>query len=340
MMTDIKPQTSAFLKLGEYLKQVIKDEEFEQLTTKIAGENPWFTINNIKKSFLGLSHMLEEDKLNTWINHYAFNKKERKKVGIIMAGNIPLVGFHDLLCTVVSGHHAIIKTSRQDTVLIKHILNKLIAFEPALSTQMTLAERLNDIDAIIATGSDNSSRYFEYYFGKYPHIIRKNRGSMAIISGDEKEENLIKLGDDVFSYFGLGCRNVSSIFIPEDYDIHFLAEAWREHQEVINHHKYANNYDYQKSIFLINQEQHFDLGYVLLREHTDLLSPISVVHLHRYRQMKEVAQYINENRAKIQCIVASDVSIESSVDFGMAQQPELWDYADDVDTMDFLTSLD
>jgi hypothetical protein len=228
---------------------------------------------------------------------------QEKKVGLILAGNIPLVGFHDVLCVLATGHHALIKASSQDARLVRHVLNMLATIDARFSAKYSFVERLKDFDAVIATGSDNSSRYFEYYFGKVPHIIRKNRNSIAVITGDETTEELNLLGHDIFDYFGLGCRNVSKLLIPQGYDIGTFFRPIETYQPVINHHKYNNNYDYNKSIYLVNSEKHFDNGFLLLKESEALASPLAVLYYEHYDTMADAEKTINANSDKIQCVV-------------------------------------
>lgn len=260
---------------------------------------------------------------------------------MILAGNIPLVGIHDVLSVLISGNHALIKASSQDNRLIKAVLNRLVAIEPAIAKQFTFVERLEGFDAVIATGSNNSSRYFEYYFGKVPHIIRKNRNSVAVLTGHETNEQLFSLGADIFSYFGLGCRNVSKIFIPRDYRLATFFEAIEPYHDIIDHHKYNNNYDYNKSIYLVNRNEHLDNGFLLLKEDTGLISPLAVLFYEYYDDMEELSAKLNDQSSNIQCIVSeTPLNVNSQpVAFGKSQSPALWDYADGVDTMDFLTKL-
>ena len=255
-----------------------------------------------------------------------------------VAGNIPLAGFHDLLSILVSGHALMAKLSSKDSVLPTFLADKLVEIEPKFAPAISLVPRLRGFDAVIATGSDNSARYFQYYFGKYPHIIRKNRTSCAILEGTENDEELRLLGKDVFSYFGLGCRNVSKIFVPEDFDPVRLVNAWDVYVDIIHHHKYHNNYDYQKSILLVNKIPFYDSGFVILQENEKLVSPISVVYLQRYTNLDALTTHLDEIEEKVQCIVGK--TRPANVPFGQAQEPELWDYADAVDTMKFLEELE
>jgi hypothetical protein len=260
---------------------------------------------------------------------------------LILAGNIPLVGFHDVLSVLASGHHALIKSSTQDARLIKKVLERLIAIEPAFEGSFTFVERLENFDAVIATGSNNTSRYFEYYFGKVPHIIRKNRNSVAVLTGDETTEQLYLLGHDIFDYFGLGCRNVSKLFVPKGYDLIKFFEAIEPYNSIINHHKYNNNYDYNKSIYLVNRDTHLDNSFLLLKEDKSFTSPLAVLFFEYYEDIESLEELLKQENAHIQCIV-SELPLNTGnqvVTFGQSQHPQLWDYADGVDTMDFLTKL-
>jgi hypothetical protein len=254
-----------------------------------------------------------------------------------MAGNIPLVGFHDLLCVLISGHKILIKPSSKDTVLLTHLLEKLLEIEPRFANLVIVADRLKDFDAVIATGSDNSARYFEYYFGKYPHIIRKNRTSCAVLSGFETESELTALGKDVFTFFGLGCRNVSKMFLPVGFDPRTLIRSWEPFQTVMMHHKYHNNYDYQKSILIINRIPFIDSDFVLLQENTRFVSPISVVYYEYYDAWDSLLTRLQENDSKLQCIVGNLKNANISI--GQAQLPSLQDYADRIDVIKFLQTI-
>jgi hypothetical protein len=265
------------------------------------------------------------------------NLRQEKTIAVVMAGNIPLAGFHDFLTVLMAGHSIMAKLSSKDSVLLSFLSEKLVAIEPRFRSKIALPSRLKNFDAVIATGSDNSSRYFNYYFGKYPHVIRKNRTSCAVLSGTESPEELRLLGRDVFSYFGLGCRNVSKIFIPEDFDPVSLLKAWDVYVDIIHHNKYHNNYEYQKSILLVNKLPFFDSGFIILQENEKLVSPISVVYLERYKSAADLEGKIGAIADKIQCTVGT--MKPALVPFGQAQSPELRDYADGVDTMKFLEAL-
>lgn len=323
----------AFEKLGKYLS-AIDEVALEELQQKVRHENPWFTAGSVQLALDGVKRYLEGAKLRKWISAYDVSPARPRTIAVVMPGNIPLAGFHDFLTVLMAGHSLMAKLSSKDSVLLTFVSEKLIALEPRFKPRIVLAAQLKNFDAVIATGSDNSSRYFQYYFGKYPHIIRKNRTSCAVLTGKESDTDLRLLGRDVFAYFGLGCRNVSKIYIPEGYDVLRLLKAWDIYVDIIHHHKYHNNYDYQKSILLVNKLPFFDSGFVILQENEKLVSPISVVYLERYKNAEELDVRLRAVSDKIQCIVGS--SKPDHVPFGQAQQPELWDYADRVDTMVFL----
>jgi len=303
--------------------------------------NAWFTPPNVLQAIKAIGGMLNEADLATWLSHYPENNDHSKKIGLILAGNIPLVGFHDVLCVIVSGNIALIKASSQDARLIQHILKMLVEIEPAYANSFMFVDRLNTFDAVIATGSNNSSRYFEHYFGKVPHIIRKNRNSVAVLKGDETTEQLNRLGNDIFDYYGLGCRNVSKLFVPAGYNFNAFFEAIQSFNEVGNHHKYHNNYDYNKSIYLVNRDEHLDNGFLLLKRDAGMASPLAVLFYEEYADEAVAKQIIDNETGNIQCIVSKMPLLDNSrvVDFGQSQRPALWDYADGIDTMEFLSNL-
>jgi len=328
----------AFSRLGEQLTN-----PDEQLLTIINNErqyNAWFTPESVLKAVTAIGKMLNSNDLSKWLDRNDIDKNTTtKRVGLILAGNIPMVGFHDVLCVLVTGNFALIKSSSQDARLIRQVLEMLIAIEPAFNDRFSFVERLKDFDAVIATGSTNTSRYFEYYFGKVPHIIRKNRNSVAVLTGDETTEQLFELGQDIFDYYGLGCRNVSKLFVPKGYNFNFFFESIEPYQPIINHHKYNNNYDYNKSIYLVNSDKHLDNGFLLLKEDERLASPLAVLFYEYFDDLANVQQLLGIQGDKIQCIVsAAPLQVKNQVvGFGKSQQPALWDYADGIDTMRFLT---
>jgi hypothetical protein len=297
-------------------------------------KNPWFTPDNVRMSLNAIADQLTPDNLHKWTGAYRQLQKPAPsfRVAVIMAGNIPLVGFHDFLTVLISGNIVIVKKSSKDPDLIVFIKDLLIEIDGEFSTLIRIAEgTLPEFDAVIATGSDNTSRYFEYYFGKYPHIIRRNRSSIAILTGDESDAELKALGTDIFSYFGLGCRNVSKIYIPEGYDLSSLAGKWEKFSNLISHQKYANNYDYNKAVFIVNREKFTDTGFVLLKEDQRLSSPVAVLYYEYYNGRDNAEHITGILSEKLQCIAG-----RGHVPFGSAQSPALWDYADGVDTLEFI----
>lgn len=331
----LKGRIVAFAKLGEELKNLHPDE-VSNWAQNAGNENRWFTPEAVEMAITGIIKMLDEDELAEWVAGYSF-QNTNKRIGIIMAGNIPLVGFHDLLCVLISGNIAAIKLSSQDKVLMPLVTDKLIAIEPRFAAQINYVDRLENTDAVIATGSDNSARYFKQYFGKQPNIIRKNRTSCAVLTGKETEEEIKALGKDIFTYFGLGCRNVSKLFVPNGYDFIPFLHVLEEYHEIGNHSKWVNNYDYNKSIYLVNREPHLDNGFLLLKESAEMVSPLSVLFYEVYEDEKELQTVLTAHEEKIQCIIGSNAS--QAIRFGEAQYPSVSDYADGVDTLKFLTSL-
>ncbi|AYN02354.1 acyl-CoA reductase [Chryseobacterium sp. 3008163] len=340
---NIEKQVLGLIKLSDYIKSYLaennedfneNDSEFESVVKKSEIENPWFTIENQKYALKQWSDLLTEDNLKSWLSNYS-PSKTTKKVGLILAGNIPLVGWHDVISVVLSNHIPLIKLSSKDKQMIPFLLKKWKEFSEN-EIEYEFVERLTDFDAVIATGSNNTARYLEYYFKNHLSIIRKNRTSVAVIKGDETEEELKLLAQDIFQYFGLGCRNVTRLFIPEDFVIDRVFESFIDFKEIVNHNKYANNYDYNRAVYLLNQDKFWDNNFVMLKEDEKLFSPLSVIHFSRYSSLDEVTNFINENEEDIQCVVGkNDLGIET-VYFGEAQNPGLDTYADNVDTMQFL----
>ncbi|MCA6369122.1 MAG: acyl-CoA reductase [Cytophagales bacterium] len=325
------------------LKSIIENQseaDRANLFTKATSQNPWFTHENIELALQGVAKFLDKKNLTEWASPYVLqSEKSNKRVGVAMAGNIPLVGFHDLLCVLIFGHVLVAKLSSQDTVLMEFICNQLKQIDLRFRELIFIEEKLTNIDAVIATGSDNTGRYFEYYFRNIPHIIRKNRTSCAVIRGEENEAQLKELGKDVFSYFGQGCRNVSKLFLPAGYDVKKIMKAWEEYGALVNHNKYANNYHYQHSILLINLIHFFDNGSVILTESKSLVSPIAIVYYEFYSDLTQLEKRLNENKEKIQCVASADRWYPKSVAFGETQTPGLSDYADEVNTLKFLASM-
>ncbi|WP_294229029.1 acyl-CoA reductase [uncultured Chryseobacterium sp.] len=339
-------QVLGLTRLSRYIKDFLaKNQEayseddagFESLLERSKIENPWFTIENQKFALQQWADLLTEKNIGSWLNKYRVSGIS-KRVGLILAGNIPLVGFHDVISVVLSNHIPVIKLSSKDKYMIPFLLKKWNEFSEG-SVPFEFVEKLENFDAVIATGSNNTARYLEYYFKNHLHIIRKNRTSIAVLKGDETEEDLKLLAEDIFRYFGLGCRNVTRLFIPQDFVIDRLFESFLDFQDIINHNKYANNYDYNRAIYLLNQEKFWDNNFVMLKEDEKLFSPLSVINFSRYSSLDEVKSFIAENEENIQCIVAGEELGLNSVKPGEAQNPGLDTYADNVDTMKFLSVI-
>jgi len=312
----------------------IEYQKLQGIISKQFVLNGWFTKENVLQSLKALGNQLTEENLLRWTVNYSYSSSP-KKIGVIMAGNIPLVGFHDFLCVLLSGNIAVTKLSSDDNTLLPALAEQLIQYAPTLKERIQFSfGKLGEIDAIIATGSDNSTKYFEQYFGHYPHLFRKNRTSIAVLTGNETKEELIALGKDIFSYFGLGCRNVSHLLIPKGFDLNRFFEAIVDYHPIVNHHKYANNYDYNKAVYLMNLMELLDNNFMLLRESEELFSPLSMVHYQYYTTKDEVETYLNKNKANIQATVGHQF-----IPFGEAQAPKLDDYADGVDVMKWLNSI-
>ncbi|MCX8524734.1 acyl-CoA reductase [Chryseobacterium formosus] len=340
---NIEKRVLGLNKLSDYIKEFLtknsedhneNDVEFQQILKKCEIENPWFTLDNQKYALKQWSELLTQEKINDWLSNYSPSKTS-KKVGLILAGNIPLVGWHDVISVILSNHIPLIKLSSKDRLMIPFLLKKWREFSEE-TIDFEFVERLENFDAVIATGSNNTARYLEYYFKNHLSIIRKNRTSVAVLKGDETEEELKLLAQDIFQYFGLGCRNVTRVFIPDDFVIDRLFESFLDFKEIINHNKYANNYDYNRAVYLLNQDKFWDNNFVMLKEDDKLFSPLSVINFSRYSSLDEVKDFIAENEENIQCIVAKDGLGIESIQFGEAQNPGLNTYADNVDTMKFL----
>ncbi len=337
---NLNERIDAFAALGKMIMESLAGNEnnfstgLNHIIENQQIKNEWFTPGNVRMSLQSIGEVLTIENLIKWTDSYPELKEKSSplNIGVIMAGNIPLVGFHDFLSVLISGNNILAKTSSKDSELIFFISEVLYSLNSAFKEKIKFFnENLSGFDSIIATGSDNSSRYFEYYFGQYPNIIRKNRNSVAIIDGNETGGELKGLGKDIFSYFGLGCRNVSKIYVPKGYDFSFMICNWEAYTEVINHRKYANNYDFSKAVYLVNKVKFTDTGYLLLTENSGLASPVAVVYFEYYESHDNLMKTIGDQREKIQCIAG-----ENHTPFGKAQLPDLWDYADGIDTIEFI----
>lgn len=343
----ISQRIHAFSVLGSNLESFVNNfdaanssasqEEFNQKIYQAKARNGWFDIENQLFAISSWAKALTQTNLEKWLSKYEIkDNSQAKKIGIITAGNIPMVGFHDILTVMMSGNKAQIKLSSNDSVLIPYVLGFLADIEPQFKNQFEIVEKLQGFDAVIATGSDNTARYFEAYFKDVPHLIRKNRTSIAVLSGNETEAELRGLAQDILQYYGLGCRNVTKLYVPKGYDLDLVFKPIFEWKNVINHHKYANNYDYHKAIYLMKDVDLLENGFLLMKEDEALFSPISTVFYETYEDKNQVLENLKTLEDKIQCIVGHS---ENQIPFGKAQAPELWDYADNVDSFDWLVTL-
>lgn len=303
-------------------------------------KNQWFTPQNISMALSYWSQKLRKDTLNEWVNRENIVQSPTPKtIGVITAGNIPLVGLHDIVCVLITGNTALVKLSTDDEELLKFFAAKWAQIVPEWANCIQFTERINTMDAIIATGSNNTARYFEYYFGKYPHIIRKNRNSIAVLTGDESPETLASIGRDVITYFGKGCRNVTQVWAPTGYEWPKMLDNFMLYGDIINHHKYANNYTYHKAILLMNLDKHLDTGFLLLKEDTKIYAPISMLNYAHYTSLGDMQLFITENKENIQCVISEASQLDGAILPGQSQNPQLWDYADGVNTIQFLMGI-
>lgn len=353
-MSNLQKRIHAFVKLGEFLQfysgkhidlsenKILFDTFSKELSIKIDQSmlhNGWFTEENIDFALAHWGTLLSEKNIKNWLQNYSFEEKNSKKIAIIMAGNIPLVGLHDFICVLLTGHQVLVKQATSDKLILPVLASFLETVEPELSGKIYFTETiLKDFDAVIATGSDNTARYFDYYFRKKPHIIRKNRNSVAILNGKETNEDLIGLGEDIFRYFGLGCRSVSKLFVPENYDFDVFFNAIYTYKDIIQHTKYANNYDYNKAVYLMSLFNLKDNGFLILKEDTAYASPIAVIFYEYYNSATALQDRLQAEEKNIQCIVSSE-NVANHISFGMSQKPSLGTYADGVDTVDFLLKI-
>ena len=349
-----KDTIRAFVELGKFLSQFCSDpvqkneavlhndlhyDAFEALILLSQSHNGWFTPAQVRFALGSWGDALTTENLEQWLSNYQTPVDKPKTIGLVLAGNIPLVGFHDLLSVLLAGHKALIKTSSNDQKLLPFLVNYLQQVDPSLGNRIVFAEgKLENFDAVIATGSNNTARYFEYYFKDKPAIIRKNRNSVAVLSGQETTQELVALGEDIFRYFGLGCRNVSKLFVPKGYDFTAFFEAIFVFQDVIHYEKYANNYDYNKAVFLMSNFKLLDNGFLTLKEDPSYASPISSVFYEYYESIADLQLRLAADNDQLQGIVSA-AKINSSIPFGSTQKPALWDYAAQVDTLKFLLTI-
>lgn len=353
-MVSIKNRLTAFEKLGDFLRQFSTKSVEEQESVpfndlffngfkhqmKLAEEqNTWFTKDNILFATENWSKALTKENLEQWIKNESLLEDSSKTIAIIMAGNIPMVGFHDFLSVLISGHNVLVKQSSNDKHLVPFLAKYLEYVEPSFKGKISFTEeKLSDFDAVIATGSNNTARYFEYYFNDKPNIIRKNRNSVAVIQGNESEKELEHLSEDVFRYFGLGCRSVSKLFVPKDYDFDAFFKGMYKQRDIINNIKYANNYDYNKAVYLMSEFDILENGFLMIKEDQSYASPIASVFYEYYDDLVNLKIKLHEEKEQIQCIVSKGF-IAHEIPFGETQNPQLWDYADGINTLAFLSKI-
>lgn len=340
-MMSLEERIGALIQLGRRLQDLDRPE-LQAIIRESYRRNPWFIPENTRRALTAVRDaFLEEENLRKWLSSYEIPANNlARKVGLVMAGNIPLVGLQDVLAVFVAGHHALIKLSDKDAHLLPFLLGCLAEIDPRTREYFQIVPQLKDFEAVIATGSDNSARYFEAYFGKYPHIIRRNRNGLAVLTGTENREELQALADDVFLYFGLGCRNVAKLYVPEDYSLPSLLEVFDEYEHLLQHNKYRNNFDYNLTLLLLNKEPHLQGKSILLKEDPGFQSRIGMLHYQAYRSREEVQAELQNQRDRIQCLAAAgEWPGLPRVAFGQTQRPSLSDYPDGVDTLAFLLSL-
>lgn len=327
-------QIDVLAKLGNMVRQ--QPASLQLAMQQATAQNGWFDAANVQFALDAVAEAyLSEAALHTWLARYHAATVVPQKIALVMAGNLPLVGLHDLLCVWVCGHTAVVKLSAKDTPLMQWFITALRQLDPANAQRLQVVEMVAAFEAVIATGSDNSGRYFDYYFGRYPHIIRRNRSSVAVLTGSETADEMTVLGNDIFTYFGLGCRNVSQLLVPVGYDFTpLLAHLDTHFAHIQHHHKYRNNYDYHRSIYLLNQQFHYASDTLLLLPFEQVASPMAALHYHTYQHPADLQQHLSTHQAHIQCVVG-----QAYTPFGTAQKPSLSDYADGIDTLQWLLDL-
>ena len=351
---DLQQRINAFSKLGEFLSQFSSEnfqkndnvafndifyDGFEHQIELAEIHNAWFTKENIIYSINTWSKLLNIETLNEWLKKYSFNNTNKQNVAIIMAGNIPLVGFHDFISVLISGHNVLVKQSSNDMQLLPYLAKYLEHVEPEFKGKIEFTEgRLEQFDAVIATGSNNTARYFEYYFKDKPSIIRKNRNSVGILSGNETEQQLKLLSEDIFRYYGLGCRNVSKLFVPKGYNFDAFFESIYHWHPIINKAKYANNYDYNKAVYLMSEFDMLENGFFIIKEDQNYASPIATMFYEYYDSKEQLKIKLESDKESIQCVVSDNI-MASEIAFGETQKPELWNYADEIDIIEFLAMI-
>jgi len=338
----LKERIEAFVKVGLFINrhydtrlpsETQLHEGLEKVMELAYQHNGWFSLNFVNEAISNIGNMLDAESLTRFCDNKQV--KEPKTVALICAGNIPMVAFHDLMCVLLSGNKVLLKLSEDDKILLPFFIKLLTHYEPRLETSISFAlGKLSNFEAVIATGSNNTASHFKYYFGKYPHIIRKNRTSIALLTGKESAEELKKLGRDIFLYYGLGCRNVSKLLVPSDYNFNLFFESIVDFAYVVDNKKYGNNYDYHRAIYLLEQHKFLDNNFLMIKQSGNLHSPVATLYYDFYKDEAEMANYLNLHKDEIQCVVG-----EGHIPFGYSQQPVISDFADNVNTWFFLVNL-
>ena len=348
-MSTLHNRIIAFEKLGILFSNKISknssselahwSSELNKAIDKSYKYNTWFTEKSVKQALNEWSKQLDYDNLKNWTDQYQITDKSDKKIAIIMAGNLPLVGFHDLLCGLILNFNCIVKLSSDDKILIPFVIEFLDSVLPGIKNKIEFTTNpIKDFNGVIATGSNSSFKYFEYYFGSYPNLLRKTRHSIAVLDGNESKTDLKNLGNDIFTYFGMGCRSVSKLLVPKGYDFDLLFNALFKFKGIINHNKYVNNYDYNKAVYLMSEQKFIENGFVILKEDGKLGSPIACLFFEYYENSKSLDTYISNIKDSLQCVV-SNLNVPYSTSFGSSQKPKIDDYADNIDTLDFLLKI-
>jgi hypothetical protein len=339
----LKQRISAFVKTGQFInrhisgtplaEEIALHEGLDKVIESAHIHNNWFIPSFVNNAISNIGSFLEEGQLNAFCA--AIKEKQAKTVALICAGNVPIVGFHDVMCVLLTGNNALIKLSSDDDILMPFFLKLLAHYEPEFNKHIFFAAgKLGQFDAVIATGSNNTASHLNYYFGKYPHIIRKSRTSVAVLNGSESKEELKRLGEDIFLYFGLGCRNVSKLLVPAGYSFNGFFESIVDFGYVIHNKKYGNNYDYHRAIYLLESIPFLDNNFIMIRESNDLYSPVGVLYYQYYQTPDEIKEYLDKNQHQIQCIVGKEYT-----HFGYSQRPVITDFADNTNTLEFLLTL-
>jgi len=332
---NLKHRIQAFATLGDKLK-ALTPEQIQELAFRAGSSNPWFDERNVISALNGIIRQLDKQYLQEWLFVYDLDKISPKKIGVVMAGNLPMAGFPDFLSVLVSGHYLYAKLSNEDTFLMKMLAERLIEIEPRFASFIFFVPLLKNVEALIATSNNETARNLEMYFSKKPHLIRKAQNSLGILTGKETPAELKRLGNDIFGYYGLSTRSVSKVLVPAGYIFNTFFETIETFSYMLDHHRYQNNYDYNKSLLLVNQVSHLDNGFLLVTPSEEYISPISVLFYREYKNPQELKNIVMASQNKTQCLVSADGWYEHSIAFGQTQNPALWDYAEGIDTMAFL----